>query len=60
MITTRQTPADTVRALFEAIDSGDLVTIGALTQPCCNEFRVHNGLVTEYRIYMDINPVMAA
>jgi ketosteroid isomerase-like protein len=30
MITTRQTPTNTDRALFEAIDSGDLVTIGAL------------------------------
>jgi ketosteroid isomerase-like protein len=30
-----------------------------LTLPCCNIFRVHNGLVDDYRIYMDINPVLA-
>jgi ketosteroid isomerase-like protein len=30
-----------------------------LTLPCCNIFRVHNGLVDNYRIYMDVNPVLA-
>ena len=30
-----------------------------LTLPCCNIFRVHNGLVDDYRIYMDVNPVLA-
>lgn len=30
-----------------------------LTLPCCNVFRVHNGLVDDYRIYMDVNPVLA-
>jgi ketosteroid isomerase-like protein len=30
-----------------------------LTLPCCNVFRVQNGLVDDYRIYMDVNPVLA-
>ena len=30
-----------------------------LTLPCCNVFRVHNGVVNDYRIYMDVNPVLA-
>jgi ketosteroid isomerase-like protein len=30
-----------------------------LTLPCCNIFRVHNGVVNDYRIYMDVNPVLA-
>jgi limonene-1,2-epoxide hydrolase len=30
-----------------------------LTLPCCNVFGVHNGLVDDYRIYMDVNPVLA-
>jgi hypothetical protein len=30
-----------------------------LTSPCCNIFRVDNGLVDDYRIYMDVNPVLA-
>ena len=30
-----------------------------LTLPCCNIFRVRHGLVDDYRIYMDINPVTA-
>jgi ketosteroid isomerase-like protein len=30
-----------------------------LTLPCCNIFRVHSGLVDDYRIYMDVNPVLA-
>ena len=28
--------------------------------PCCNVFRVRAGLVADYRIYMDVNPVFAA
>lgn len=31
-----------------------------LVLPCCNVFRVREGLVGEYRIYMDVNPVIAA
>jgi len=30
-----------------------------LTLPCCNIFRLRDGLVDDYRIYMDINPVTA-
>ncbi|MFD5272190.1 nuclear transport factor 2 family protein [Streptomyces sp. NPDC058335] len=30
-----------------------------LTLPCCNVFRVRDGLVHDYRIYMDINPALA-
>jgi ketosteroid isomerase-like protein len=30
-----------------------------LNLPCCNVFRVSDGLVRDYRIYMDINPVIA-
>jgi ketosteroid isomerase-like protein len=32
---------------------------GRLTLPCCNVFRVRDGLVSDYRIYMDIGPVFA-
>jgi ketosteroid isomerase-like protein len=30
-----------------------------LTLPCCNIFRLRDGLIDDYRIYMDITPVMA-
>lgn len=30
-----------------------------LTLPCCNVFRVRDGLVTDYRVYIDIAPVFA-
>jgi ketosteroid isomerase-like protein len=30
-----------------------------LTLPCSNIFGVHNGLVDDYRIYMDVSPVLA-
>jgi ketosteroid isomerase-like protein len=30
-----------------------------LTLPCCNVFRVRDGLVDTYLIYMDVNPVIA-
>jgi ketosteroid isomerase-like protein len=32
---------------------------GELNLPCCNIFGVRNGLVDDYRIYMDVNPVLA-
>lgn len=32
---------------------------GELTLPCCNVFRLRDGLVSDYRVYMDINPVYA-
>lgn len=31
-----------------------------LTLPCCNIFRVRDGLIDDYRIYMDITPVTAS
>jgi ketosteroid isomerase-like protein len=30
-----------------------------LNLPCCNVFGVRNGVVNDYRIYMDVNPVLA-
>ena len=30
-----------------------------LTLPCRNVFRIRDGLVSDYRSYMDINPVYA-
>lgn len=30
-----------------------------LNLPCCNVFRVSDGLIRDYRIYMDVNPVIA-
>src|ERR1700752_2148242 len=30
-----------------------------LNLPCCNVFRVRNGSVDRYLIYMDVNPVIA-
>ena len=32
---------------------------GELTLPCCNVFRLRDGLVADYRVYMDITPVYA-
>jgi ketosteroid isomerase-like protein len=32
---------------------------GELTLPCCNTFRVRDGLIVDYRIYMDISPLSA-
>jgi hypothetical protein len=32
---------------------------GELNLPCCNVFRVTSGLVRDYRIYMDVSPVIA-
>jgi ketosteroid isomerase-like protein len=32
---------------------------GELTLPCCNTFRLRDGLVHDYRVYMDITPVLA-
>jgi ketosteroid isomerase-like protein len=34
---------------------GDVVTL-----PCCNVFRLRDGLIAEYRSYMDATPVYAA
>jgi ketosteroid isomerase-like protein len=30
---------------------------GEVTLPCCNVFRVRDGAVSDYRVYMDITPV---
>ena len=30
-----------------------------LNLPCCNVFRVRDGVVNDYRIYMDVSPVLA-
>ncbi len=30
-----------------------------LNLPCCNVFRVSDGIIRDYRIYMDVNPVIA-
>jgi limonene-1,2-epoxide hydrolase len=30
-----------------------------LTLPCCNVFRVRDGAVADYRVYIDMNPVYA-
>jgi ketosteroid isomerase-like protein len=32
---------------------------GEVTLPCCNVFRLRDGAVTDYRVYMDITPVYA-
>ena len=32
---------------------------GELTLPCCNVFRLRDGLVSDYCVYMDITPVYA-
>ena len=30
-----------------------------LTLPCCTVFRLRDGLIADYRIYMDISPMYA-
>jgi ketosteroid isomerase-like protein len=32
---------------------------GEITLPCCNVFRLRDGSVADYRVYIDINPVYA-
>ncbi|HXB90614.1 nuclear transport factor 2 family protein [Mycobacterium sp.] len=52
-----QVDADRVIAVatvhYERLDGG------RLTLPCANSFRVRDGEVSDYRIYMDITPVLA-
>ena len=58
----------TVLDLWE-VDDGTVVGLmdvyyrrldgGELNLPCCNVFGVRDGVVNDYRIYMDINPVTA-
>lgn len=38
---------------YTRLDSHQLIL------PCCNVFRIRDGLVYDYRIYMDVNPVVA-
>jgi ketosteroid isomerase-like protein len=58
----------TVLDLWE-VDDGTVVGLmdvyyrrldgGELNLPCCNVFGVRDGVVNDYRIYMDVNPVTA-
>jgi ketosteroid isomerase-like protein len=58
-----------ITALFEVADAGVVVAELSvsyrrldgreLTLPCCNVFRIRDGRIADYRIYMDINPVFA-
>jgi limonene-1,2-epoxide hydrolase len=58
----------TILDLWE-VDDGTVIALmdvhyrrldgGELTLPCCNVFGVRNGVVNDYRIYMDVNPVLA-
>lgn len=32
---------------------------GELALPCCNVFRFRDGLISDYRVFMDVNPVLA-
>jgi hypothetical protein len=67
--------ANTVRVELEAVGQSDLDTIELpigtdvhyrrldgreLNLPCCNVFRVTGGLLRDYRIYVDVNPVIVA
>jgi ketosteroid isomerase-like protein len=58
----------TVLDIWEVDDSTVIATMEVyyrrldgceLNLPCCNVFRVHNGIVDGYLIYMDVNPVIA-
>ena len=75
MASTQFSAANTVHVVLEAVDQSDLDTIEVpaaldvhyrrlarrqLNLPCCNVFRVSDGLVRDYRIYMDVNPVIVA
>jgi hypothetical protein len=75
MASTQFSAANTVRVVLEAVDRSNLDTIevpGALdvhyrrldgrelNLRCCNVFRVSDGLVRDYRIYIDVNPVIVA
>jgi ketosteroid isomerase-like protein len=57
--------------IWEVHDGNDIAVIATmdvhykrldgqrLTLPCCNVFRVRDGLIHDYRVYMDVNPVIA-
>ena len=42
-----------LRVTYRRLDGAEL------TLPCCNIFRLRDGLIDDYRIYMDVNPVFA-
>ena len=57
-----------VTEMWEVPDGGVIATMDVhytrhdghqLVLPCCNVVRVRDGLVYDYRIYMDVNPVIA-
>jgi ketosteroid isomerase-like protein len=61
-------PADHLRAIFRAFDAKDVSAFaafmtddvrdgGEVTLPCCNVLRLRDGLVAEYRSYIDATPV---
>jgi hypothetical protein len=71
---TQFSAADTVRVVRGAVDQSDLDAAEAPAAPdvryrrldgwelnplCCNLFRVNDGLVQDYRIDTDVNPVKA-
>jgi ketosteroid isomerase-like protein len=43
----------TMEVYYRRLDGGEL------NLPCCNVFRVRDGVVHDYLIYMDVNPVIA-
>lgn len=72
---TQFSAANTVRVELAAIGQSDLDTIELpvgtavryrrlagreLNLPCCNVFRVTDGLLRDYRTYVDVNPVIMA
>ena len=67
-------PVDQLREMFGAFDAQDVSALaglvtddvhytrldrGQVTIPCCNVFRLRDGLVAEYRSYIDATPVYA-
>jgi ketosteroid isomerase-like protein len=55
-------PLHHVQAIFAAVIAELRVHYTRLdgtemTLPCCNVFRLRNGAVADYRVYMDITPV---
>jgi ketosteroid isomerase-like protein len=50
---------DTDRVVAVATVHYERLDGGRLTLPCANSFRVRDGKISDYRIYMDITPVLA-
>jgi len=72
---TQFSAANTVRVELAAVGQSDLDTIELpigtavhyrrldgreLNLPCCHMFRVADGLLRDYRTYVDVNPVIMA